>query len=92
MVELTNDDKIELRKKQFEIAMEGDVRMLIWLGKNYLGQTESTMKITGEDEICEGFDLAVIGGVCENCGERVEVDKDEYDENDIIDYRENEIN
>jgi len=29
-----------LRLKQFQIAMEGDKTMLIWLGKQYLGQTE----------------------------------------------------
>ena len=33
--------KIELRKKQWEIAMDGNVKMLIWLGKQYLGQSES---------------------------------------------------
>jgi hypothetical protein len=29
-----------LRRKQFEIAMSGNVSMLIWLGKNRLGQTD----------------------------------------------------
>ena len=37
----TAEQKIELRKKQWEVAMDGDVRMLIWLGKQYLGQSES---------------------------------------------------
>ncbi len=29
-----------LRQKQFEVAMSGSVSMLIWLGKNRLGQTD----------------------------------------------------
>jgi AraC-like DNA-binding protein len=29
-----------LRHKQFQLAMRGDKTMLIWLGKQYLGQTE----------------------------------------------------
>ena len=39
--EISIKDRIELRKKQWELAMEGDVRMLIWLGKQYLGQKDS---------------------------------------------------
>ena len=29
-----------LRRKQFELAMEGDKSMLVWLGKQYLGQKD----------------------------------------------------
>ena len=41
-----------LRFKQYEIALTGNVPMLIWLGKQYLGQTdksevESTLKGSG---------------------------------------------
>lgn len=32
--------KIALRRKQYDIAMNGNVTMLIWLGKQYLGQAE----------------------------------------------------
>jgi hypothetical protein len=32
--------KISLRRKQFEIAEDGNVTMCIWLGKQYLGQTD----------------------------------------------------
>jgi hypothetical protein len=32
--------KIDLRRKQYEIAMKGNVTMLIWLGKNELGQSD----------------------------------------------------
>lgn len=35
---------IALKKKQFEMAMQGDVPMLIHLGKKYLGQTENGPK------------------------------------------------
>jgi hypothetical protein len=41
MEDITIEDKIELRKKQWELAMDGDVRMLIWLGKQYLGQKDN---------------------------------------------------
>jgi hypothetical protein len=32
--------RINLRKKQYDVAMAGNVSMLIWLGKNELGQTD----------------------------------------------------
>ena len=32
--------KISLRRRQFQKAMDGDTTMLIWLGKNWLGQTD----------------------------------------------------
>jgi hypothetical protein len=32
--------KISLRRKQYETAMAGNVSMLIWLGKQYLGQVD----------------------------------------------------
>lgn len=32
--------RISLRRQQFEVAMKGNVGMLIWLGKNYLDQTD----------------------------------------------------
>jgi len=32
--------KMALRRKQMEIAMEGNITMLIWLGKQSLGQTD----------------------------------------------------
>lgn len=36
-----------LRSKQFQVAMSGDKTMLIWLGKNRLGQTD---KIENKNE------------------------------------------
>lgn len=32
--------KVSLRRKQFQKALEGDATMLIWLGKQYLDQTD----------------------------------------------------
>ena len=32
--------KASLRRRQFELAMQGDRTMLIFLGKNYLGQSD----------------------------------------------------
>lgn len=41
--------KRSLRRKQFEKAMEGSDRMLIWLGKQMLGQKETPMD--GDDDM-----------------------------------------
>lgn len=38
--------KMRLRRKQMEVALEGNPTMLIWLGKCMLGQTEDPI---GED-------------------------------------------
>jgi len=35
-----SNGKISLRRKQFELAMSGNVPLLIWLGKQILGQSE----------------------------------------------------
>ena len=31
---------MSLKRKQYELAMDGNVGMLVWLGKNLLGQTD----------------------------------------------------
>lgn len=38
--------KMSLKRKQWEVAMGGNVSMLIWLGKQILGQTDRN-EITG---------------------------------------------
>ena len=38
--ELTAEEKVVLRKAQWEKAMAGDTKMLIFLGKQYLGQKD----------------------------------------------------
>ncbi len=35
-----SEGKELLRAKQFSVAMEGDKTMLVWLGKQYLGQSD----------------------------------------------------
>lgn len=39
-----------LRAKQFEIAMKGNVSMLIWLGKNELDQTDKNQTVLGNSK------------------------------------------
>ena len=56
--ELKQEQLIALRQKQFQMAMDGDVRLLIWLGKQYLGQKDSPEVMV--DELCDGFDLEEI--------------------------------
>jgi len=40
--------KTSLRRKQFEVALAGNPTMLIWLGRNYLDQTDK-LDVTVED-------------------------------------------
>jgi hypothetical protein len=40
---------VSLRRKQFELAMAGNTTMLIWLGKQYLGQKDKH-EVSGEDD------------------------------------------
>lgn len=44
-----------LRRKQYEVAMAGNTAMLIWLGKQYLGQTEKVEQF-GEVTVKEAVD------------------------------------
>jgi hypothetical protein len=45
--------RINLLKKQYDVAMAGNVSMLIWLGKNILGQSDKienkTVEVSKED-------------------------------------------
>lgn len=52
------EGKTNLRKWQYNVAKKGNVTMLIWLGKQVLGQSENPMVM--EDELVEGFDLEVL--------------------------------
>jgi hypothetical protein len=45
-----SEAKISLRREQFRKAMEGNVQMLIWLGRQYLNQVETVIN-KDENEI-----------------------------------------
>lgn len=50
--------RMSLRRKQYEIATSGNVSMLIWLGKNELGQKdkrEETLKAGDDDGLTINF-------------------------------------
>ena len=49
---LTEEEKEILRMAQWEKAMDGDTRMLIFLGKQYLGQKDTPNE---NDEFDLGF-------------------------------------
>jgi len=40
-----------LRRKQAELALNGNVTMLIWLGKQYLGQKEKSESVVREETV-----------------------------------------
>lgn len=40
--------RVKLAQKQFDVAMSGNTTMLIWLGKNWLGQKD----LPDDDEDC----------------------------------------
>ena len=46
-----------LRRKQYEVAMRGNVSMLIWLGKQYLGQTEKVQQTNSYEDLTPLKDL-----------------------------------
>jgi len=50
--------KRRLRQMQWKAAQNGSVPMLIWLGKQVLGQSDSPLD--NADDMCEGFELNVI--------------------------------
>ena len=59
-LDVSLEEKVAIKEKQFQVAMDdGNVQMLIWLGKQYLGQSEKPSDIK-EDELPSGFDLKVI--------------------------------
>lgn len=48
--------RINLFKKQYDVAMNGNVSMLIWLGKQYLGQREN-VGVTADKEFSFSYTL-----------------------------------
>ena len=49
---------IRLRKAQFQLALTGNCSMLIWLGKQYLGQKDSPMP--DRASLPKGFNVKLI--------------------------------
>ena len=49
--------KKALEEKQYEVAMEGNVQMLIWLGKQHLGQTDKPVDNSFWDRPIDGIDF-----------------------------------
>ena len=52
---MTDGQLEQLKQKQFEMAINGDVRMLIWLGKQYLGQSDIPQ--LDKEELPDGFEI-----------------------------------
>lgn len=46
-----DEGKASLRRKQYEIAMKGNASMLIWLGKQWLGQTDKVENTTSFEDL-----------------------------------------
>jgi len=63
-----SDGKIRLRQKQFDIAMAGNVSMLIWLGKQMLGQSDR-MEMDNTHDFADGdFKIEIVRTGGENGG------------------------
>lgn len=50
-----SDRRVKLRRKQYELALRGNVTMLIWLGKQDLGQAE---KVENKTEVSGRLELS----------------------------------
>ena len=55
-LKISDSEKLALRKKQFDVAMQGNVQMLIWLGKQYLEQSDTQDQLQNVRPI-EGIDF-----------------------------------
>lgn len=44
-----DEGKMSLRRQQYQLAMKGNCTMLIWLGRQYLGQTDKVESEVEED-------------------------------------------
>ena len=55
-LKISDSEKLALRKKQFDVAMQGNVQMVIWLGKQYLEQSDTQDQLQNVRPI-EGIDF-----------------------------------
>jgi hypothetical protein len=53
--------KMSLRRKQFDQAMSGNSTMLIWLGKQWLNQSDKNEELNKETGIIKKVQIEVIG-------------------------------
>ena len=53
--------KMSLRRRQFTTAMDGNTSMMIWLGKNWLGQKDQAEVTTTQTESIQKVQIEVIG-------------------------------
>lgn len=53
----SQNGKISLRREQFKVAQKGNASMLIWLGKQWLGQTEKVEQSTSFEDLTPLADL-----------------------------------
>jgi hypothetical protein len=66
--------KMSLRRKQYEVAMTGNTGMLVWLGKQYLGQSDKVEEKVEQAVKQEVTYVAEWGGVSEPAGNKHESD------------------
>lgn len=50
-IKKAGNGKASLRRRQFELAANGNVTMLVWLGKQYLGQSDKSDIMIDEDRV-----------------------------------------
>jgi len=53
--------KMSLRRKQFDHAMSGNATMLIWLGKQWLGQVDKQEEVGEDDTTIQKIQIEVVG-------------------------------
>lgn len=53
--------KMSLRRKQYDQAMSGNSTMLIWLGKQWLNQSDKTEDINKESSAIQKVQIEVVG-------------------------------
>lgn len=46
-----NQGRVSLRRSQYQAAMDGNISAQIWLGKNWLGQKDSPIEMTGAVQV-----------------------------------------
>ncbi len=66
--------RVSLRRKQFQLAIEGNVTMLIWLGKQYLGQSDKSEDILRQ-ALIEPIVVDLVGKPSEFLGAKKDLER-----------------